>query len=171
MYIRRVALKDFFIQFITNKVLMCSCAGWCSAQLIKFILYLFTEKEFRLERLFGDGGMPSGHSACVTAAATGALLCYGLNSFEFAITFIVAIIVMHDAKGVRRETGKQAVVINEMMELFNTRVFTSENNKIVFHEDKLKEFVGHTPFQVMAGGILGIIIAIILCVNIYNVVL
>jgi acid phosphatase family membrane protein YuiD len=88
--------------------------------------------------------------------ATRSGMIYGLGSFEFAVTVMLAIIVMHDAMGVRLETGKQAKAINEMMELLKTL------GQDITNEEKLKEFVGHTPSQVVAGAILGIVIALLL---------
>ena len=105
-------------ELLANKILIAGITGWASAQVIKAILYTILNKEFRLERLFGDGGMPSGHSATVSAMAMMSLLHYGIGSFEFAISTMIAIIVMHDAMGVRLETGKQAEVINELTALF-----------------------------------------------------
>ena len=107
-----------FNELLANKILIAGITGWASAQVIKAILYTILNKEFRLERLFGDGGMPSGHSATVSAMAMMSLLHYGIGSFEFAISTMIAIIVMHDAMGVRLETGKQAEVINELTALF-----------------------------------------------------
>ena len=100
--------------------------------------------------------MPSSHSATVCALATAAGMQYGGSSFEFAIAAIVAIIVMYDARGVRRETGLQAQVINEMME------FWEKMGQPISYEEKLKEFVGHTPLQVIAGILLGVVNALIL---------
>lgn len=107
--------------------------------------------------MVGSGGMPSSHSATVCGLATAAGITYGGGSFEFAISVILAIIVMYDAMGVRRETGIQAKVLNEMLEAFSTM------GKKMSPEEKLKEFVGHTPLQVLAGAILGIVIAVVIC--------
>ena len=104
-------------ELIANKVLIAGISGWASAQVIKAFLHAVLNREFSIERLFGDGGMPSGHSATVSAMAAMALLHYGVGSFEFAISAMLAIIVMHDAMGVRLETGKQAEVINELTNL------------------------------------------------------
>ena len=104
----------FWNGLLANRVLIAGISGWATAQVIKAILYTILNREFSLERLFGDGGMPSGHSATVSAMATMSLLHYGIGSFEFAVTAMLAIIVMHDAMGVRLETGKQAEVINEL---------------------------------------------------------
>ena len=133
-------------ELLANKILIAGITGWASAQVIKAILYTILNKEFRLERLFGDGGMPSGHSATVSAMAMMSLLHYGIGSFEFAISTMIAIIVMHDAMGVRLETGKQAEVINELTALFEeiANDFNNEDSwekkfQKVFSEDKLKE--------------------------------
>ncbi len=156
-------------ELLANRILISGITGWASAQVIKAILYAILNKEFRLERLFGDGGMPSGHSATVSAMATMSLLHYGIGSFEFAISTMIAIIVMHDAMGVRLETGKQAEVINELTALFEeiANDFNNEDSwekkfQKVFSEDKLKEYVGHTPIQVIAGCLLGIIVGFLL---------
>lgn len=144
---------EFVKELISNRVLIAGIAGWASAQVLKAVIYTILNKEFSLERLFGDGGMPSGHSATVSAMAMMSCLHYGAASFEFAISTMLAIIVMHDAMGVRLETGKQAKVLNEMMELFQKKDYVQ-----AFSEEKLKEFVGHTPLQVAAGCILGLIV-------------
>lgn len=156
-------------ELLSNRVLVAGICGWASAQVIKAILYTVLNKEFRLERLFGDGGMPSGHSATVSAMAMMSLLHYGVGSFEFAVSTMLAIIVMHDAMGVRLETGKQAEVINELTTLveeiideFNTEETLEKKFQKVFSEEKLKEYVGHTPIQVIAGCILGLLIGWIL---------
>ena len=104
----------------------------------------------------GSGGMPSSHSSTVTALATATYLEFGAASFEFAIAVIFAIVVMHDARGVRRETGIQAKLLNDIL-----KTFEDMGRKEISAYDKLKEFVGHTPLQVIIGAILGIIIAII----------
>lgn len=142
---------------LANKLLVCAVAGWCIAQILKTLLHMFVTKKFVVERLVGSGGMPSSHSATVSALATAACIEYGLQSAAFAISLILAVIVMYDARGVRRETGKQAKVLNEMLEIFrNTHSDMSP-------QDRLKEFIGHTPLQVLAGAILGILIATLLC--------
>lgn len=152
-------------ELLANRVLVAGICGWASAQVIKAIIYTILHKEFSLERLFGDGGMPSGHSATVSAMAMMSLLHYGVGSFEFAISAMLAIIVMHDAMGVRLETGKQAEVINELTVLIEEIVDDFNNEETwekkfhkVFSEDKLKEYVGHTPIQVAAGCVLGLVI-------------
>lgn len=141
---------EWFFELISNKFLIVGVSSWAIAQVLKTIIHAAIYKKLEWERLFGDGGMPSGHSATVTSVATMSALACGLGSFEFAITAILAIIVCHDAMGVRRETGKQAVIIIEMIELMEALT------KKDLPEAKLKEFVGHTPMQVAAGIIIGV---------------
>lgn len=147
----------FLRGLIQNPVLVAGVMGWFVAQVLKTIIHLMITKEFVWERMVGSGGMPSSHSATVCALATAAGIQYGSESFAFAISVIMAIIVMHDAMGVRRETGIQARVLNEMMTLFR------EMGTKMSVEDKLKEFVGHTPLQVWIGALLGIVTGFLTC--------
>ena len=139
-----------------NQLLMSAVTGWVVAQFLKTLIDFALNKNFNAERLVGSGGMPSSHSATVCGLTTSALLKYGAGSFEFAVSFVLSMIVMYDAIGVRRETGKQAKLLNSIL---------SENplklNAEVLQE-KLKEYVGHTPLQVLAGAILGIGLALAL---------
>ena len=139
----------FWNELLGNKVLVAACSGWFVAQVLKTILYVIVNKSFNPERLMGDGGMPSSHSATVMAVVSSTCVIYGVSSFEFAISAVLALIVMHDAMGVRWETGMQAKVINNMMDWF------LQLDKDIPVEEKLKEFVGHTPMQVLFGAILG----------------
>lgn len=148
---------QYIYEILSNKILIASFFGWLSAQFLKTLIYILVNKEFNVERLLGDGGMPSSHSATVMALVTSTAFYYSFSSFEFAVSAIMALIVMHDAMGVRRETGIQAKVINNMMEWFQ------EMNSDIPVEQKLKEFVGHTPLQVFFGAILGIVIGIVVC--------
>ena len=147
---------NWFLELITNPFLLTSLSSWFVAQVLKTIIYAIQNKKLDMERLFGDGGMPSGHSATVSSLAVFCGLHFGFGTFQFAVTAILAIIVCHDAMGVRLETGKQALVINEILEAFELLA----PDKI--SEANLKEFVGHTPIQVLAGILLGIIIAIVM---------
>ena len=137
-------------ELLSNRVLISGLVGWGAAQVLKTIIYALMHHTLDLTRIFGDGGMPSGHSATVSSLATAAALVYGLGSFEFAMAFIFAIVVCKDAMGVRLETGRQAIIINDIVEAFNS--LASEK----LPEAKLKEFVGHTPLQVIAGILLGV---------------
>ena len=144
---------EWLSQLISNRILICSLSAWAAAQVIKTILYAIINKTFEFERLFGDGGMPSGHSATVTAMAVSSGIAYGFDSAVFAIAAIVAIVVMHDATGVRFETGKQSKIINDLL--------SSLTDSALSDEEKLKEFVGHTPLQVLCGAVLGAVMAIV----------
>ena len=150
-------MMDFLMQIITNSILLAGLSAWVIAQILKAITYLIINRKFQLERLFGDGGMPSGHSATVTSVAVMTGLEYGFDSGVFAVAAILAIVVMHDAMGVRRETGKQAKAINEMQDFINKM-----SGKELTDEEKLKEFVGHTPLQVAMGAILGLAVGIVI---------
>ena len=144
---------EFIEGIIHNRIFMASFCGWLVAQILKTLIHMWFNRKFVAERLVGSGGMPSSHSATVCALATAAGIEYGGGSFEFAVAAILAIVVMYDAIGVRRETGIQAKVLNEMMEMFD------KMGKEMSVEEKLKEFVGHTPLQVLMGALLGIFIA------------
>lgn len=144
---------DFFIEFGKNEIFQIAGCAWLVAQVLKTLIHLFFTKKFVAERLIGSGGMPSSHSATVCALATAIVLNYGASSVEFAIAFTLALIVMYDAIGVRRETGIQARILNEMLDIFSTM------GKDLSVEEKLKEFVGHSPIQVLMGAILGVLVA------------
>lgn len=141
---------------LSNQVLVSAVTGWVVAQFLKTLIDCALNKNFNAERLVGSGGMPSSHSATVCGMTTAALLKYGTGSFEFAVTFVVSMVVMYDAIGVRRETGKQAKLLNSII-LENPLKLNAE-----VLQEKLKEYVGHTPLQVMAGAILGIVLALMI---------
>ncbi len=148
---------DHIIDFLTNPYLLTGLGGWFWAQILKTILFAVINKKIVWERLVGDGGMPSGHSATVTSLALYTGLQDGFGSHAFAVAGILAVIVCHDAMGVRRETGKQAVVLNELVKAFEELTQTDS-----LPEERLKEFVGHTPVQVLAGVAIGIVNAVIM---------
>lgn len=143
-------------EFTNNKILLSAILGWVTAQLLKTIINTLLTKEFNPERLIGSGGMPSSHSATVTALTTASAMVYGFSSFEFAVSFVLSTIVLYDAMGVRRETGKQSKLLNLMVRTFN-------HEKKTLPEELLREYIGHSPLQVLAGVILGILIGIIVC--------
>lgn len=148
-----VALKEHLIDFFTNRVLMCAVFSWIMAQFLK----IFTSPQHRegmsfLRFLAGSGGMPSSHSAVVTAACFSCGILYGFHSPLFAISAVLAVVVMRDAAGVRRESGKQAAAINQMSRELNKK-------KKIVDFDLLTELLGHTPLQVFFGGVLGVIMA------------
>lgn len=145
----------FLTELFGNRIFISAALGWFVAQVLKTLIHMFITKQFVMERMVGSGGMPSSHSATVCGLATAVGIRYGGGSYEFAMAAILDIVVMHDAMGVRMETGRQGKVLNEMMEVFTNM------GKQISAEARLKEFVGHTPLQVLMGAILGIIIAVI----------
>lgn len=147
---------NFFTELFNNKIFMVAATSWFVAQVFKTIIHFILSKQFVMERLVGSGGMPSSHSSTVTALATATYMEFGASSFEFAIAVLFAIVVMHDARGVRRETGIQAKLLNDIV-----KIFEDMGRKEISTQDKLKEFVGHTPLQVLIGAILGMLIAVI----------
>ena len=144
-------------ELFRNTIFMTAAGSWLIAQVLKTIIHMILNKQFVAERMVGGGGMPSCHSATVCSLATAVYHEYGMGSFEFAISLILAIIVMYDAMGVRRETGIQAKVLNDML-----KIFDDMGRRELSTYDKLKEFVGHTPLQVLVGAILGIVIAVLM---------
>ena len=139
----------------TNPFLIVPMLAWFTAQVLKTIIHAIINKKLDITRMCGDGGMPSGHSATVSSLAVLAALVYGCGSFQFAFAAVLAIIVCHDASGVRLQTGKQAEVLNDLIEIID--MLTTEK----LPEVKLKEFVGHTPVQVAAGIIVGVVNALV----------
>lgn len=136
--------------FFTNYVLISTICAWFIAQFLKMVVTLIKEKTFKPSLLlFSLGGMPSSHSATVCALFTSAAIKHGLGSFEFAVSAIIAMIVMTDAMGVRWETGEQSKVINKIVK----QLFGGNPEEA---ETALKELVGHTPFQVFMGALVGI---------------
>lgn len=145
----------FWERFFSNEVMISAIVGWTAAQMLKTIIDCALNKSFTPERLVGSGGMPSSHSATVCALTVSAGNCFGVESFEFAICFVLAAVVMYDAIGVRQETGKQARLLNLIME---QDLFKLNN---AHRQEQLKELVGHTPLQVLAGAILGVILSLV----------
>lgn len=143
-------------QLLSNYPLMSAVLAWFVAQVIKTAIDAYFNKGINWERMTGSGGMPSSHSSTVVSLAIATGISYGVDSTLFAIALIFAIVVMYDATGVRRETGKQAVILNRLL-LDNPFSWTGKE-----FEKKLKEYVGHSPFQVLMGAILGILIAVIM---------
>ena len=149
-------LRDLF----TNTVFLTSACAWAIAQVIKTLIDFGINGKINAERLVGSGGMPSCHSSTVTGLAIMTGFTEGFRSTYFAIACVFAFIVMHDAMGVRLETGKQAVLINDII------AFIQDTNPAKWSRDasekRLKEFVGHTPTQVVAGFLVGLACTVIL---------
>ena len=147
---------NWFQELLSNGFLLVALSSWFWAQLIKTVIHAIVTKKIDFTRLVGDGGMPSGHSATVSSLAPAPAIATAPGSFQFANAAIFAIVVCKDAMGVRLETGKQAAIINDIVESFNALM----SEKLA--AAKLKEFVGHTPLQVIAGILLGVVNALIL---------
>lgn len=137
-----------------NQVLIVAGWAWVIAQLLKVILGVAREKKFNFRWFIGTGGMPSAHSAGVSALALSCGLTQGFDSVIFAVSFIFAIVTMFDAQGVRHATGKQAEILNKVMDDIYWQ------RKI--QEGRLKELIGHTPLEVLVGSLVGILVTLVL---------
>ena len=146
-------MENNLIGFITNKYIYVPFLLWFCIQLFKLIYDLVTTKQFNFKRIIGAGGMPSSHSAVVTSLATLIGKDFGVDSAFFAIALIFAFVVMYDACGVRRAAGKQAKVLNDIV---NTPGLTN-----VQVQEKLQEALGHTPKQVFVGALIGLVAGLI----------
>lgn len=142
-------------QLLQNQVLWCTFVAWIVAQGLKIFLAFRREGRFDSRWLLGTGGMPSAHSAGVTALATGVGLEMGFHTAGFAIATIFALVTMFDAQGVRRAAGRQAIALNKIID----EVYSSGQ----VSEERLKELVGHTPIEVIAGALIGCLLAILVC--------
>ncbi|MHC1693954.1 MAG: divergent PAP2 family protein [Eubacteriales bacterium] len=145
----------FFEQVFRNYTLICALSSWFLAQGFKILTTLVKEKRLDFRRFIASGGMPSSHAAtvCSLSAATGRIT--GYNSVEFAISFMLAFIVMYDATGVRRAAGEQARILNRIV-----NDIAEANPSYI--QKKLKEFIGHTPLEVVVGALLGILIHLLI---------
>ena len=146
---------DIFLEITCNKILIHAALGWCIAQILKVVVGYVKKGRITFTLLLSSGGNPSSHSATVTALATSAGYQYGFDSAMFAISFVLAFIVMYDAAGVRRAAGEQAKIINRMMREL-------DEGKTENMHNELKELIGHTPFQVIVGALLGICIPFVI---------
>ena len=162
-----LAIQDL----LTNHVLITAILSWFCAQLLKVIIYSIKNKTLNPERLVGAGGMPSSHSATVCGLAMSTARVAGFGSPIFAIAVVFALVVIFDAMGVRRSAGEQAKVLNNIVFNFHNWLGDddAEESSLAHGEDmeelpdkKLKEFIGHTPLEVLCGSLLGILIAILL---------
>jgi hypothetical protein len=135
----------------TNRILLAALISWAIAQTLKIFTSLRAEHRIDWSKIMGPGGMPSSHSAFVTSLAVGIGLTEGWDSGMFAVSFVFAAVVMYDAAGVRRAAGKQARVLNQLM-----TIMLKEGH---VPATKLRELLGHTPFEVIMGALLGMLIA------------
>lgn len=140
-------------QLFSNKIIGISILSWAIAQIIKIIIDIIDTRKIDWNLIMSSGGMPSSHSSFVTSLATTVGFSYGFQSVFFAICFVLCMVVMYDAAGVRRAAGKQAAVLNRILENASQHGFKVD--------EKLKELLGHTPIEVGAGALLGIFVAIV----------
>jgi len=149
---------NFLKELINNHLFLAVMFGWLLAQIIKTIVNLCRNKSFDARRLYGSGGMPSSHSTGVTALGILSGYMYGFDSFQFAISALLAIIVVYDARGVRYQAGLHAKTINQLIdEMINQKIIDKDER-----EKRLSEFIGHTGMQILVGAILGLVYSLIL---------
>lgn len=144
-------LKELF----ANEILITAIFGWLSAQIIKFFLVLLEDKRINFERLIGAGGMPSSHTSFMVSMTTAVALSEGISSPLFAVSVVLSFIVMYDASGVRRAAGEQAALLNKLVENLG-------HEKLEVTGKRLKELLGHSPLEVIAGAALGIAVAFVI---------
>jgi len=149
----RADILDIFRQIFDNNVLLTSILAWLIAQVLKVPLTIVFMGRLDLRRFIEAGGMPSAHSALAVSLATSIGRIEGYNSTIFALSVMIALVVMYDAAGVRRAAGKQAAVLNDIIE----QLYAHKG----IEPEKLKELLGHTPVEVIAGAILGIVVSLL----------
>ena len=147
-------MDNIVAEVMKNKILMVTLSAWAIAQTIKVSIGVVREKKFDFRWFIGTGGMPSSHAAGASCLAAAIGLKYGFDGVYFALAAAFALVVMFDAQGVRRATGRQARVLNKMMDDIYWQGKTQES--------RLRELVGHTPIEVIIGSLLGILIAVVL---------
>lgn len=141
------------ITILDNKILIVAIVSMLMAQLIKFVITAVSSKKLNLKILTSTGGMPSSHSALVMGLVVAIGFEKGLASVELAIAVVFAMIVMYDAAGIRRAAGKQAKILNKMIDQLDSGQD--------IREEQLKELLGHTPIEVVVGALLGVFIAVL----------
>ena len=144
------------LEIINNRVIQAAALAWAIAQGIKVLLTLAISRRFDYTRVFGSGGMPSSHSSMACAMLMVVGLHEGFSSAVFALAFCFAGVTMYDAAGVRRAAGRQAASINRIIRHLREKSAGYQDT-----EKQLRELLGHTPLEVVAGALLGIIISIL----------
>lgn len=141
------------IEILSNQTIFIPATAWFIAQTAKVFSYVLQNKKFDFRRFFGSGGMPSSHSAFVVSLATVVGRNEGFDSAVFGVAFVIALIVMYDAAGVRRAAGRQAQVLNKL-------IAETQKGGDSHFEERLKELIGHSPVEVFIGALLGIVVAV-----------
>jgi len=142
-------------QFLHNKVVVTTFMGWFIGQTVKVIIGVVREKRFNFRWFVGTGGMPSSHASGVVALATSVGLQEGVETALFGVTLMFAVVVICDAQGVRLATGRQARILNKMLE----DIYWQKK----VEQDRLKELIGHTPIEVIAGICIGLLVGFVFC--------
>ena len=138
---------------LNNEVLLIALCTWAIAQVLKVVVILVQEKRLAWNYFFTSGGMPSAHSATVCALATSLAMIDGMDSIGFSISAVLAVVVMYDAAGVRQSVGQHSAILNLIVKELSKKVTKLEREK------DFREFIGHTPFQVIMGALLGVCVA------------
>lgn len=141
----------YFSELFKNEYFIVAFVAWFIAQLLKFILTIIFERKFDIGRFWGSGGMPSSHTSSVMGVSTAIGLVQGWDSAIYALALVFSFVVMYDASGVRRAVGKQASILNEIIH----DLYAHKH----IEQEQLKELIGHTPYEVIGGALLGIIVA------------
>ena len=142
---------DFVEGLYSNEFFRVAFVSWFIAQFMKVLLTLFFEKRLDIGRIWGSGGFPSSHTSSVVSVSTAIGLTQGWDTAMYALSLVFSLVVMYDASGVRRAVGKQAAILNNMIHDL------SEHKHI--EQEQLKELIGHTPFEVIGGALLGVLVA------------
>jgi acid phosphatase family membrane protein YuiD len=150
-------MKELGQQLLTNRALMCAISAWFVAQVLKTLVFAVLERRVNWRRLVDTGGLPSAHSALVVGLTTGIGLNEGWHTTNFAISLVFALIVMYDAIGIRQEAGKHADLLNELLRIAVIR-------DVYQQREELKELLGHTPLEVIAGALIGVMMALFVSV-------
>lgn len=151
-------MKPLLHALLANRPLVCAFAAWLVAQVLKTLIFAYLEKQVNWRRMVETGGLPSAHSALVVGLAVGVGLTEGWQSTYFAICLVYSLVVMYDAIGIRREAGKHADLLNELLMI-------SVIKDAYEQREKLRELLGHTPLEVIAGALIGALTALV--VNAY----
>jgi acid phosphatase family membrane protein YuiD len=146
-------MMSFLDHLLVNRPLASAVSAWIVAQVLKTAVFAYLEKQVNWRRMVETGGLPSAHAALVVGLAVGVGLHEGWQSTLFAICLVIACVVMYDAIGIRREAGKHADLLNELVMI----AVIKDSYK---QREKLKDLLGHTPFEVFAGALIGLLMAV-----------
>ena len=146
---------EFLTSLLSNYMLICAVIGYFLAQILKIVICIIRDRKLDMKLMFASGGMPSSHASTVAALCISCARLYGVGSPLFAITFVMASVVMYDAAGVRRAAGEHAKILNRLLEGLTS-------GDPILAEASLKELIGHTPLQVVMGALLGIVIPFVI---------